>query len=540
MSAVFEIANNYVERVVELDPMAAAELGLPAHGLSDFSPAGVEKHAHLARTTLAELATVSDEGEPDRIARAVMTERLSTLLEGVEARDFEVDINILASPAQSMRTIFDLVDPSTETGLSSFTAMMADLPRALESWKSSLNQGLQAGHVAAKRQAAEVSKQCHAYVDSKFFSTQALELGVDGAIAQAAEAAWRELGDWLRDVYVPAARDEDAVGRERYVRAAKSFNAAVIDVDELFAWGWQELDRITIRLQELSEVLYPGKPFAELFELLENDPRYIIEGEESILAFLTDLTERTTAEMAGVHFDIPEEIRRCEVKLAGPGSASAPYYFPPSEDLVRPGSTWLPTMGNSTFHTWHLVSTWYHEAVPGHHLQFATTLIKREQLSRFQRTFGWTSGYGEGWALYAERLMEELGYLKDPGYEVGFLSAQALRAVRIVVDIGMHCGLTVPENQRFETAGLPITYEVAVDMLQRRALQPRESAESEAIRYLGWPGQAISYKLGERTIMRARAEAKKSPNFDLRTWHSRLLNLGPVGLDTLYVEMSRS
>jgi uncharacterized protein (DUF885 family) len=178
--------------------------------------------------------------------------------------------------------------------------------------------------------------------------------------------------------------------------------------------------------------------------------------------------------------------------------------------------------------------TWYHEGVPGHHLQSATVIIEMDRLSRFQRTEAWTSGYGEGWALYAERLMDELGGFSDPGYEMGFLSAQALRAARVVVDIGMHLGYT-------DSDGAVWNAQSAYELLRDKALLEHENASSEVDRYLGWPGQAISYKVGERVWMRARQSAKQrlGSNFSLKKFHSYALKLGPMGLDSFEDEMSR-
>ncbi len=159
--------------------------------------------------------------------------------------------------------------------------------------------------------------------------------------------------------------------------------------------------------------------------------------------------DRTIAELDGVHFDIPEPVKTVEAMIAPPGGAAAMYYTPPAEDFSRPGRTWYPTQGRTRFPLWGEVSIAYHEGVPGHHLQVAQVVFLADQLTRFQRTIGWTSGHGEGWALYAERLMGELGYLDVPDYELGMLRAQAMRSVRVVVDIGMHLELPIPSDERY-------------------------------------------------------------------------------------------
>src|SRR5690242_19802066 len=134
--------------------------------------------------------------------------------------------------------------------------------------------------------------------------------------------------------------------------------------------------------------------------------------------------------------------------IAPPGGAAAMYYTGPSEDFSRPGRTWYPTLGRTRFPLWGEVSIAYHEGVPGHHLQVGQVRHRSDRLSRPQRTSG-ASGYMEGWALYAERLMDELGYLTEPAYRLGMLRAQAMRAVRVIVDIGMHLELDIPAGQDF-------------------------------------------------------------------------------------------
>ena len=226
--------------------------------------------------------------------------------------------------------------------------------------------------------------------------------------------------------------------------------------------------------------------------------------------------------------------------IAPPGGAAAMYYTGPSEDFSRPGRTWYPTQGRTTFPLWREVSTCYHEGVPGHHLQVAEVKYLSGQLSRFQRVFGFLSGHGEGWALYAERLMGELGYLEDPAYELGMLGAQAMRAVRVIVDIGMHLELAIPANERYHP-GETWTGELALPFVIERSCEPEHFMRSEVDRYLGWPGQAISYKVGERVWLEARADAQKrhAADFDLKQFHSYALDLGGMGLGPLRDELGR-
>jgi uncharacterized protein (DUF885 family) len=330
------------------------------------------------------------------------------------------------------------------------------------------------------------------------------------------------------------------VGAERYRLWARTFTGTVLDLDDTYAWGWDELHRIEHAMAGVAERILPGQPVAAVIEHLEHDPTRTVEGEDALRGWLQELIDRTVDELDGTHFDIPPAIRRCEAMISPPGGAAAMYYTGPSEDLSRPGRTWYPTLGRTKFPLWGEVSTCYHEAVPGHHLQVATTRFLGERLDRFQRTIGWNSGHGEGWALYAERLMGELGYLEDPAFELGMLRAQAMRAMRVVVDLGLHLGLRIPTAEQFHP-GEVWTPELALTFVLERSHYPEDFMASEVDRYLGWPGQAISYKVGERVWLRARdaARARAGSAFDLKAFHTFALELGPLGLDQLEEELAR-
>ena len=275
---------------------------------------------------------------------------------------------------------------------------------------------------------------------------------------------------------------------------------------------------------------------------LESDPTRVIDGVEDFQRWNQELIDTTIAELDGTHFDIAEPIRRCEAMIAPPGGAAAMYYTGPSEDFTRPGRTWYPTLGKTRFPLWREVSICYHEGVPGHHLQIAQVRYRADRLNRFQRLAGFTSGHGEGWALYAERLMGELGYLEDPAFELGMLSAQAMRAVRVIVDIGMHLELPIPDSQNPSTGGERWTPELALPFVIER---------SHASRPTSWPPRstATSACPARRSPTRSasgsgwragrRPAAARAPTFDLRDFHRYALDLGGMGLDQLAEELGR-
>ncbi|HEY5154370.1 MAG TPA: DUF885 domain-containing protein, partial [Acidimicrobiales bacterium] len=373
--------------------------------------------------------------------------------------------------------------------------------------------------------------------------TASLRQALDEA-AVGASMAYGELAKYLRETYAPEAADSDAVGAERYGLLARSFLGADIDLDEAYTWGWEELGRIEADMVGECARIRPGASIAETVRWLDTESDLAVGSEEDLRSWLQDLMDHAIAELNGTHFDISPPVQRVEAMIAPPGGAAAMYYTPPAEDFSRPGRTWYPSMGLDHYPLWGEVTTAYHEGVPGHHLQCAQVVVQRTQLSRVQR-LSFISGHGEGWALYAERLMDELGYLDRPEYRMGMLAAQALRAVRVIIDIGMHLELEIPAAQPGPEPvfhpGERWTPELGREFLYARSRSPESFMASEIVRYLGWPGQAISYKVGERVWLEARAaaEARHGSAFDLKAFHSYALDLGPLGLDLLTQQLAQ-
>jgi len=553
MTSVHEIADSYIAQMAASDPIAATSWGVTGHDhrLPDLSPAGLEERAGLRQSALAALATSPKETDADRIAAEVMAERLTASLELHDAGEGYRSLRVLNSPHGSVRQCFDLMPLESESDWQVVAARLRAVPIALEGFRTTLQEGLSRRLVSARRQVIASAAQCDTWggldgASSSFFANFVRRYpggpsaaGLDEA-ARLAALAYLELGAWLREDYLPDATPVDPVGRERYALAARSFTGAELDLEDTYDFGWAELHRIEERMTAVCDEIVPGAPLHEVIDHLESDPALAIEGVEAFQAWNQELIDATIASLNGVHFDIAEPIRRCEAMIAPPGGAAAMYYTGPSEDFSRPGRTWYPTLGKTRFPLWREVSICYHEGVPGHHLQVSQVLYRSDRLNRFQRLAGFTSGHGEGWALYAERLMGELGYFVRPAFELGMLSAQAMRAVRVIVDIGMHLELQIPASERYRP-GERWTAELALPFVIERSCFPPDFMASEVDRYLGLPGQAISYKVGERVWLacRQRAKSRKAAAFDLKDFHRYALDLGGMGLDQLGRELER-
>ena len=315
------------------------------------------------------------------------------------------------------------------------------------------------------------------------------------AAAGAAAAAYGELARWFLDECAPRAATDDGVGEERYRVWARALLGADLDVAEAYEWGTAELARLEAEKDAECERILPGAGFDAVRDHLDRAPEHGVEGVDAYRSGLQELVDEAIEALAGTEFDVPAGLRTCPVAIPPEGSASAPYYTPPTEDLSQPGQVWFPTMGRQHFTMWNEVTTAYHEAVPGHHLQLGTTRLV--PLTRAHK-LGFNPAHGEGWALYAERLMDELGWFRTPETRLGFLCVQAMRAARVVIDIGLHTGREVPAG--LPGASGPWTYELAVAAIGRAGALPEADARSEILRYLSWPSQATAYKLGERTL----------------------------------------
>jgi len=540
-SPIFALSDSYVEKSARLSPMASTYLGITDLNdqLDDFSIAGRAVEADLSRVTLAELNTLEPIDEIDRVAKSVMQERLTSSLQLHDSFESHISFNVLTSPPADIRQVFEMMPKESAADFDNIAKRLLAVDKAHLSWVSTIDTLAKKGKSVAQRQIDGIAKQLESYADGGY-ATMAKTFDPDGnypAVHEAAKSAATssaETAKYLRGTYMALATPHDAVGAERYAAWARYYTGADLDLRATYEWGLQDLAQITERMWKVAAKIKPdAKTLREVADYLDNAPEYKIHGKDAIIKKLLDFTQAAVTQLDGTHFDIDDRMKFCDARIAPEGSASAPYYMSPSEDMSRPGTTWLPLLGKDEVSWWHLASTWYHEAVPGHHLQVATSVLERDRLSRFQRFGAWISGYGEGWALYAERFMDDLGAFDEPGIEMGFLSAQALRATRIVIDIGMHLGYT-DENGRVwdATSGR--------EALMNKALLDEHHATSETDRYLGWPGQAISYKVGEREWIAARENAKKrlGSEFSLKKFHAHALRIGPMGLDTFAQELA--
>jgi uncharacterized protein (DUF885 family) len=540
------LAERHLDAQLELDPLAATFIGAPGFDdrMPDLSPAGLQARAELNQRTLRELSQASPVDDTDKVTIAAMTERLEVEKDLHELGMPLWELNNIASPVQNLRDVFDLMPTGSAEEWSQIATRLSALPAAIEGYLESLRLAASRGDVAPRRQVQACITQCEGNLGADSFFTgfvagaaegptpipQALQADLDRG-AHAAQAGYQRLRDFLADELLEQAPTADAIGAERYAVLSRQFLGASVDLEETYAWGLAEVARIQGLMVETADQIKSGATVAEAIAILDADPVRKLRGTDQLQAWMQERSDAAIEALAGSHFEISEQLRRLECRIA-PTHTGVIYYSGPSEDFSRPGRMWWSVPpGVTEFATWRELTTVYHEGVPGHHLQIARAVEVKDLLNRWRRLASWVSGHGEGWALYAEWLMADLGFMDDPGNRLGLLDGQSLRAARVVIDIGVHCDLPAPA----EVGGGSWTYDKAWQFLNSHANMAPEFLRYELERYLGWPGQAPSYKIGERLWLQLRDEtrAREGADFDLKAFHRRALDLGGLGLDIL-------
>ncbi|MBC7402806.1 MAG: DUF885 domain-containing protein [Microbacteriaceae bacterium] len=537
------IAETWVDTELDLFPEYRVYLGRAGREgeYADYSPEGAERATSEVRKTLASIRAATPADAVDEVTKMDLSRELQLHIDKHDAGFEQRDLNVIASAPQTMRDIFDVMPTDSEEDWSHVATRMRNLPAAMDGYIRTLRTGIAAGNVPAIRQIREVVAQAGKHVaDTGFFyrlaeGARAGERDLPGSLrgdlaaaARDSAGAYAVLSDFLQNELAPHAPERDAVGREIYTLASRDFLGAVVDLDETYEWGIEELARMTAEQESIAREIKPGASVLEAIAFLDEDASRKLHGTDALQKWMQETSDRAVEELSKVHFDIPAEVRRLECMIA-PTQEGGIYYTSPTDDFSRAGRMWwcVPE-GVTEFDTWRELTTVYHEGVPGHHLQIGQAVYNKELLNTWRRNAG-TSGHAEGWALYAERLMEELGYLDDPADRLGMLDGQRMRAARVVLDIGVHLEKPLPDGSG------PWTGEYAFGFLGANVNMSPEFVRFEVNRYLGWPGQAPSYKIGQRIWEQLRDETarREGASFDIREFHRRALNIGGVGLDTL-------
>jgi uncharacterized protein (DUF885 family) len=538
------LAEDWVKKLVELSPDFATYAGFKVgeDRLEDTSPEAAAEYNRLEKEMLAKVEATEVADEVDKVTKMAMTSTLKLSLEIYEAGMWKRDLNPIASTAQGIRDIFDLSPTATVENWENLAKRMRAVDGAVEGYIACLREGIKANDTPAVRQIKIGIEQAEQLLtpDGFFRKFAASAKPSEGELpdslkkelieaAEAATAGYAKMASFFKEELLPAGKSEDAIGRERYALLSARFLGKRVDLDETYEWGREELERVIAEQKAVANEIKAGASVAEAIEVLDSDPKRKLHGTDELQRWMQKLSDAAIEKLSGTHFDIAPELKNLECMIA-PTQHGGIYYTSPTDDFSRPGRMWWSVpVGVTEFNTWRETTTVYHEGVPGHHLQIGQKVYNKKDLNSWRRLASWSSGHGEGWALYAERLMQELGFLDDPGDRLGMLDGQRMRAARVVLDLGVHLG-----KPNLEGTG-KWDFDYALNFMRQNVNMSDQFVNFEVHRYFGWPGQAPSYKIGQRIWEQIRDEYKtrQGANFNIKEFHMKALNLGSIGLDTL-------
>jgi uncharacterized protein (DUF885 family) len=540
---VHAVADAYVRELAAHEPDAAQAIGL-ADGppLPDLSPQWLQRRYDLQGETLEALAAA---GPGDDVLRLALRERLER-----ERLLFDTGFTPrlvagLATPVHLVRYAVEGLTVTPDAAGEALLRRLEAAPAAVREyiaalrWARDHSSRFTAGGVAPVRQLDTLAAQVEAWIAGDWFGSVPVSPEAGSSAVERVRVAGDEtaaaLGRLVRVLReeLPPFASADGVGSDAYPDIASTMLGARIDVAETYAYGWAELERLVGEARVLAAGLggTGDDPVRAAASALDLDPRYRLDGVDAIRTWLTDRVAASIDAVAPA-FDLPASVHRVEC-LVSESSAGVVYYSPGAPDGSTPGRVvWTIPSGVPVAASWQEVTSVHHEGVPGHHLQFVLT-ASYPQLHPWQQHLCHIHGYAEGWAHYAEQLSDELGLIRDDAERLGLVLGQIWRAVRIVADIGLHAGVPVPENALVPPGEW--TPELARRMLVDFAMVEPALAGFEVDRYLGWPGQALAFKVGARLWQQARAarQAQLGDAFSLRDFHRDALALGPMGLDPL-------
>ena len=556
---VTEICDRFVDRFAAANPILSGRIfgvGRSGTEVTDWSVAGAERTAVMLRETLTQLDSTPPVSRTEELGAGFLRDNCEAILASHQSKEYlrRVSPHLFIGPPAMLLSSFDLMERHTHGEIpidratvdldwTRIAQRMEAVPQAITGYMQSLQAGLAGNLVASRRMTRAVIDQCQAWSAARWFATYVRQYN-GGALtrrlqqaAEASDAVYAECARWMEQAYLPRAVAEDEIGSERFRTAANLWlGIKDLDLDEAYDWATAEYLRLEEEKRLEAGKIRPGVSVDEVRGLLDADPAHSIEGIDAFRDWAQALVDKAIADLGATEFDIPPPMRTCTVQMTETGAGAMPYYLSAPEDGSSPAGVVWPTLNQTRLPTWNAVTTVFHESVPGHHLQLGGS--RYLDLTRVQRV-GAAAGHAEGWALYAERLMDELGWFDTPATRLGFLSLQSFRAARVIVDIGLHTGRVIP--QTLAGGGERWSFERAIDLIQTASGFPRSSAVLEVERYLAWPAQASCYKLGERAWLDARAEAaaRAGGSFDRKAWHAAALALGPLGLDRLKVELRK-
>ena len=530
-------ARSWADEMAE-SPESATVLGYAGHDdrWADVSPDAVERRVGKATALLRELGTFADDDldDTDRVSRDLLAHECRERIEDASFRNELMSVDQLMGVQQDPAQVIDAQPARTVEEHERIVERLRRLPVLIDQTIDNLLVGLRAGLTPPQVCLRDVPQQIRNQIVSDAFASPLLVPLVDATDDRvrrgAAEAyagvaeAYERLHQFFVETYLPGARTSIACrdlpnGEARYAYAVRHHTTTDLTPDEIHAIGLEEVARIRSLMEEVARSAgYDG--LEDYTGYLRTAPEQHHDDAESLLEGYREIGRRVDAhlpQLFGRLPRVPYEI--VAVPAYAEQSQTAAYYLPPAPDGSRAGQFFANTYDLPSRYIWEMEALTLHEAVPGHHLQIALAQELTE-LPEFRRN-AWFTAYGEGWGLYAESLGPEVGCYQDPAQLFGALTGEIWRAVRLVLDTGLH--------------HLGWSRDRAIAYFQEVTGRSDHDIVVEVDRYIVWPGQALGYKIGELKIkeLRARATAAMGDRFDLRAFHDEVLRHGCVPLDLL-------
>jgi uncharacterized protein (DUF885 family) len=546
-SALRELADRYWEAYLEFRPTEATLHGDHRYDdrIEDLSVDGEARQRATWLELRAALDAVDAAGldAPGRVTRQLLRAELTEAVEAIDLREAELRFDQMTGVHAELLVTAPQIQAPTAGSARALVERQRRLPGLLDQTVERLRAGLAAGRTPARvnveRSLNQVDKYLSSPLESDPFTGYAGPPGWDG------EAEWRaDLAGILRDAVrpafaryrdffaseaLPAGRPHDRAGLcwlaegEELYRHFVRLHTTVDDLtaEEIHQIGLDEIDRLAAEYAEVGGRLFGTTDTTAIFERLRSDPALRYGDGEEIMGDARRYLAAATAAMGDWFGRLPAT--PCEITAVPAALAEdmpMAYYFPPADDGSRAGTYFVNTADPAHKNRFETASVAYHEAIPGHHLQLAIA-TELDGVPSFQRLSARHTAFVEGWGLYAERLADEMGLYADDLERIGMLAADSWRSCRLVVDTGLHA--------------LGWSRRRAIDFMAANAPVSVGEIEVEVDRYIGLPGQALAYKVGQREIFRLRGGARErlGARFDVRAFHDAVLGSASVSLPVL-------
>jgi uncharacterized protein (DUF885 family) len=537
-SAIEQLADEYLEAWMEENALMGtyyAIEGAPHDRLPDNSLAGLAAWQQKEDTWLERLEGIpapTEIGSRDWVTYGLLKEQLESALGTRVCRDELWAASTTTSWHTWIPFVFDIQPLETPELRAQALSRLAAMPTYIDNEIANLREGLRGGYSAPRVTVEAVPDQVRSLIGPESIFLGPALRSDDPAFAEAARGLYTEqiapaLGryaDFIATEYLAEARETLAVsgnpnGEACYPALVRGFVTVGVLAEEIHRVGLEQVANIRAEIQVTLDEHFGGGDVSEFLRRVNEDPAFTFDTEEAVLQYSTDALDAVKAAMPQAFGVLPKADVLVKPYPAFAESGSGEYHSS-SEDGSRPGIFYIAVTDPTGRSVSNQLATLHHETFPGHHLQGAIALELGDQQHPLAR-YLWNSGYGEGWALYSERLADELGLYPTPLDRIGLYSDQIARASRLVMDSGLHT--------------LGWTRQQTVDYMMNNSGWAPVDIQNEIDRYISWPAQATSYMLGMIEIRRLRtlAEETLGDNFDLRGFHDRVVGMGSITLPML-------